>query len=77
MKTPTYTLEGTPAGLSAPESVLTIAAHADHRREDFVFPRTQSRAMREARWETRVAPLPRSLLTRAANAAAEIVARLA
>ncbi len=77
MKTPTYTLEGTPAGLSAPESVLTIAAHADHRREDFVFPRTQSRAMREARWEQRLKPLPRSLLTRAANAAAEIIERLA
>lgn len=77
MKTPTDTLEGTPPGLSAPGSVLTIAAHADHRREDFVFPRTQSRAMREARWDRRLPPLPRSLLTRAANAAAGIIERLA
>lgn len=82
MKTPRNTVEGTPAGLSAPQSVLTIsvltiAAHADHRREDFVFPRTQSRAMREARWERRLAPLPRSLLTRAANAAAKLMEGLA
>ena len=77
MKTPTNTRKGGPAGLSVPESVITIAAHADHRREDFVFPRTQSRAMREARWERRLPPLPRSLLTRAANAAAEIMVRLA
>ena len=77
METPTNTREGTPAGISAPESLITIAAHADHRREYFVFPRTQSRAMREARWERRLKPLPRSLLTRAANAAAEIIERLA
>ena len=77
MKTPANTPQGTPAWLSAPESVLTIAAHADHRREDFVFPRTQSRAMREARWEQRLPPLPRSLLTRAANAAARLIEGLA
>jgi|GEM_PF-2031867 len=56
---------------------ITIAAHADHRREDFIFPRTQSRAMREMVWEQRLPPLRRSLLTRAANVAADMMARLA
>jgi len=35
----------------------TIAAHANYRREDFIFPRTQSLTMREARWEHRERPL--------------------
>ena len=29
-------------------------AHANYCRDDFVFPRTQSRAMREARWAGRI-----------------------
>jgi hypothetical protein len=81
METPADTPTGTPHGpfcpFSAPEPALTVAAHADHRREDFVFARTQSRAMRAARWERRLPPLSRSLLTRAANAAANLMARLA
>ena len=56
---------------------ITIAAHADHRREDFIFPRTQSRAKREKAWERRQPPLRRTLRTRAANVAADMVARLA
>jgi len=56
---------------------ITIAAHADHRREDFIFPRTQSRAMREMAWERRLPPLRRTLFTRAANVAADMMARLA
>ena len=56
---------------------ITIAAHADHRRDDFIFPRTQSRALREMVWEQRLPPLRRTLLTRAANVAADMVARLA
>jgi hypothetical protein len=80
METPEDTPAGWRGGLSPrrkPETALTIAAHADHRREDFVFPRTQSRTTRDMAWERRLPPLPRSLLTRAANAAADIVARLA
>ncbi len=34
-----------------------IGAHADYRREDFIFPRTQSLAMREAEWENRLKPI--------------------
>ena len=34
-----------------------IAAHADHRRSDFVFQRTQSLNMRDAPWERRIKPL--------------------
>ncbi|MBV8976950.1 MAG: hypothetical protein JO261_10065 [Alphaproteobacteria bacterium] len=34
-----------------------IAAHADYRREDFVFQRTQSLAMRALEWENRLKPL--------------------
>ena len=56
---------------------ITIAAHADHRGEDFVFPRTQSRRLRAMAWESRLPPLKRTLLTRAANVAADVVARIA
>lgn len=45
-----------PAKLSIDPS-YTIAAHANYRREDFIFPRTQSLTMREARWERRVKPI--------------------
>jgi hypothetical protein len=34
-----------------------IAAHADYRREDFYFPRTQSLAMRSLKWERRLPPI--------------------
>ncbi|HEY4943410.1 MAG TPA: hypothetical protein VII56_18415 [Rhizomicrobium sp.] len=34
-----------------------ISAHADHRRADFVFARTQSPMLREAPWERRLKPL--------------------
>ena len=37
--------------------VQCIAAHADYRREDFVFARTQSPAMRELEWEERIEPI--------------------
>lgn len=40
-----------------PERTYVIGAHADHRREDFIFPRTQSRAMRETPWASRGRPL--------------------
>ncbi|MEJ0042526.1 MAG: hypothetical protein WDM81_10050 [Rhizomicrobium sp.] len=34
-----------------------IAAHADHRRTDFVFSRTQSREMRGTPWGRRIRPM--------------------
>jgi len=71
----------TPAGKihtasASKKTAITIAAHADHRREDFVFPRTQSARTRAMAWERRLPPLPRTLLTRAANIAADLAARL-
>jgi hypothetical protein len=34
-----------------------IAAHADYRREDFVFQRTQSLNMQNSIWESRARPI--------------------
>ena len=34
-----------------------ICAHADHRRSDFIFQRTQSLTMRAAPWENRIRPM--------------------
>jgi hypothetical protein len=34
-----------------------ISSHADHRRSDFVFPRTQSAASRNAPWQDRIKPM--------------------
>jgi hypothetical protein len=34
-----------------------IGAHADYRAEDYVFPRAQSPALREADWDERIHPL--------------------
>ncbi len=39
------------------EQSRIIGAHADHRREDFIFPRMQSRAMQETPWLERTQPL--------------------
>ncbi|MBS0470757.1 MAG: hypothetical protein JSR60_06775 [Proteobacteria bacterium] len=33
-----------------------ISAHADYRRSDFIFPRTQSSVLRDAPWERRLRP---------------------
>lgn len=35
----------------------TIGAHADFCREDFIFPRMQSRSMRETPWGARARPI--------------------
>ena len=40
------------------DDALTIGAHADHRL-DYVFPRTQSPKMRDAKWEEREPSLER------------------
>ena len=37
--------------------VMVIGAHADYRPEDFFFARTQSSALREAKWESRIKPM--------------------
>jgi len=34
-----------------------IAAHADYRRDDYIFPRTQSLTMRLMEWEGRLKPI--------------------
>jgi hypothetical protein len=34
-----------------------ISSHANYRREDYMFPRTQSRSLNERRWERREGPL--------------------
>jgi hypothetical protein len=40
-----------------PNDVRCIAAHADYRREDFVFARTQSPTLRAMEWEDRLKPV--------------------
>jgi hypothetical protein len=39
------------------DEAICIAAHADYRREDFIFPRTQSLRMRGLKWENRLPPM--------------------
>jgi hypothetical protein len=39
------------------QPVKVIGAHADYCREDFIFPRMQSRTMRETPWAARQRPL--------------------
>jgi hypothetical protein len=51
-----------------------IGAHADYRREDFVFARTQSLAMRELEWENRIKPIKPWGSNLVANLAFEIFA---
>jgi hypothetical protein len=34
-----------------------IASHAEYRRSDFIFNRTQSLEMKSARWESRIKPM--------------------
>ena len=51
-----------------------IAAHADYRREDFIFPRTQSLIMRDCTWEGREKKLPHWGFNFVANLAWDIFA---
>ncbi|HTW33418.1 MAG TPA: hypothetical protein VMD53_02285 [Rhizomicrobium sp.] len=39
------------------EPSFAIGAHADYCREDFIFPRMQSRAMRDTPWGERAKPM--------------------
>jgi hypothetical protein len=54
--------------------IRCIAAHADYRREDFIFPRTQSLAMRDMEWESRLKPIRPRLPNFVANLAFAIFA---
>lgn len=54
--------------------VQCIAAHADYRREDFIFSRTQSLTMREMEWESRLKPIRPRLPNFVANLAFAIFA---
>ena len=51
-----------------------IGAHADYRREDYVFPRQQSLAMRQLEWESRIKPIRPWGSNLVANLAFEIFA---
>ena len=51
-----------------------IGAHADYRREDYVFQRTQSIAMRALEWERRLKPMRPWAPNFVANLAFEIFA---
>ena len=48
-----------PSELDMPldDEAICIAAHADYRREDFIFARTQSLKMRGLKWENRLPPM--------------------
>ena len=39
------------------ERTFAIGAHADYCREDFIFPRMQSRTMRDTPWADRTKPM--------------------
>ena len=56
------------------EDPNVIGAHADYRREDFVFARTQSLEMREMEWESRLKPIKPWVPNFAANLAFAIFA---
>ncbi|HWA91919.1 MAG TPA: hypothetical protein VG889_17905 [Rhizomicrobium sp.] len=57
-----------------PATGRVIGAHADYRREDFVFSRTQSLEMRGLKWESRLKPLKPWVPNFAANLAFAIFA---
>lgn len=57
-----------------PNDIRVIGAHADYRREDFIFPRTQSPQLRELEWENRLKPLKPWMPNFAANLAFAIFA---
>lgn len=56
------------------DEAKVIGAHADYRREDFVFARTQSLEMRDLAWESRLKPLKPWMPNFAANLAFAILA---
>jgi hypothetical protein len=50
-------ITGGPTAYRKKRRPILIGAHADHRQEDFFFPRTQSLPMRDAEWESRIKPM--------------------
>jgi hypothetical protein len=48
---------GMSQGLLTRAKPRIISAHADHRRTDFIFSRTQSVMLRETPWERRLKPM--------------------
>ncbi len=56
------------------EPPQVIGSHADYRREDYMFQRTQSLAMRTLEWENRLKPLHSWAPNFVANLAFEIFA---
>ena len=56
------------------DEAKVIGAHADYRRGDFVFARTQSLEMRGLQWESRLKPLKPWVPNFAANLAFAILA---
>jgi hypothetical protein len=60
-----------PANSDVPQ---VIGAHADFRREDYMFQRTQSLAMRALEWENRMKPMRHWAPNFVANLAFEIFA---
>jgi len=51
-----------------------IGAHADYHREDYIFPRTQSLAMRARQWENQLKPIKPWGINAVANLAWHIFA---
>jgi len=51
-----------------------IGAHADYRREDYIFPRTQSPALRALPWESRLGPIKPWGINAVANLAWQLFA---
>jgi hypothetical protein len=50
-------ITGGPTAFKKKRRPILIGAHADYRKEDFFFPRTQSLPMRDAEWESRIKPM--------------------
>jgi hypothetical protein len=57
LRIPEYEPEEIEEDVVVEEPSFAIGAHADYCREDFIFPRMQSRAMRETPWGDRAKPM--------------------
>jgi hypothetical protein len=57
LRIPAYEPEEIEEEVVVEEQSFAIGAHADYCREDFIFPRMQSRTMRETPWGERAKPL--------------------
>ena len=57
LRIPEFEPEEIDEDVVAEEPSFAIGAHADYCREDFIFPRMQSRTMRETPWAERAKPM--------------------